>query len=498
MKRRRSTTVSLARVAPGVLGAAILLTSAAPAGALQIGSEVCADVEAYASKLGKAERKRREEEARQQAITKLARRVLIEAWQERSEPAPTDETLESLRLRYGVAERLQGGEFRPEGDKNQKRISYCIARDRYKMVRKDLSRQREQTIADLRRRFAEVEESIDQGDLESASEALTPLEIEVVGENLNLTSYESVLDRRKRPFYVWLFEWGDTVTRGAEYVRAMTNRATESIELGHLEEADRYVAEALKADREDTEARELRATIQQRRNRRVDLLGEAERFAEAGRFAAARSNLDEARSIGNDDLLPLEETAGTINALYAEYVQYNPKVGVMAFMALGTLGVDTSEIERRVFDETGSTSEGSAVLGVGAGGQFRLGRFMVVGVTGSWGLSQDDARFSAGESVELYEVYQLSAGVGYRTRRSAKRKVSFQLTGGPVLESVKINSDFSGTLSTSDSQVALFVRLLAEWPHGGFFVQHGLGFEDNPDSLVGWSNRLQVGAAIVF
>jgi hypothetical protein len=498
MTQRDSRIRPLGRIAPGLLGVALLGLGSGPAGALEYGSEVCADVEAYASKLGKAERKRREEEARQQALTKLARRVLIESLEQLSEPIPTEDTVESLRMRYGVTERLEDGEFRPEGDKNQKRISYCIRRDRYESVRRDLVRQRERTITETRERLAEVEESIVQGDLESASAALTALEIEVVAEDLDLAPYRSEIDGRTRPFYVWLFEWDDVVTRGPEFVKAMTDRATDLIELGRLEEADRYVAEALKADRQDAVARELRDTIQERRNRRVDLLGEAEEMAKRGRFTAARLNLDEARSMGSDDPLPLEETAGSINALHAEYLQYNPKVGVLAYMAVGTLGVDTNEIERRVLSETGFASEGSAVLGVGAAGNFRLGRFLMVGVTGSWGLSQDDARFSAGETQELYEVYQLTAGVGYRTRRHEKRKVSFQLTGGPVLESVKVSTNGPSSVSTSDSQIALFVRLAAEWPHGAFFVQHGLGFDDNTDSLVGWSNRLQLGAAIVF
>ena len=72
------------------------------------------------------------------------------------------------------------------------------------------------------------------------------------------------------------------------------------------------------------------------------------------------------------------------------------------------------------------------------------------------------------------------------------------MTGGPAWESVKVNTALPGTLSTSDSQLAFFVRVTAESPTASFFIQHGLGFDDSPGSVVAWSNNLQVGAAVVF
>jgi len=278
----------------------------------------------------------------------------------------------------------------------------------------------------------------------------------------------------------------------------MNDRAKELIEVGQLEEADRYIVEALKADPENEDAHALRGQIQDRRNSRVDLLDEAEKLAEAGRFTAARRKLDEARETGSDDPVPLETTTGTVDALQAEYLQLNRPTTVSIYMAAGSVGADVGGIEDKVADDTGFQSDGSLVLSFGATGGFRVGRFAMVTASGSWGLSQDDARFVGGESVELFELIQLSASAGYRSPRREKRKISFQVTGGPVWESVKVNTALPGELGTSDSQLAFFVRATAEWPTASFFIQHGLGFDDSPGTVVAWSNNFQIVAAVVF
>ncbi len=258
------------------------------------------------------------------------------------------------------------------------------------------------------------------------------------------------------------------------------------------------VVEALKADPESSQANAIRSEIQDLRNSRVELLDEAEKLAKAGRFAAARSKLDEAGESGSDDPVALETTTGSINAMHAEYLQFNRPTTVSLYMSAGTLGVDVGGTESKILEDTGFDSDGSMVLNFGATGGFRIGRFTMVSVSGSWGLSQDDARAIGGESVELFETYQLSASAGYRSPRTAKRKISFQVTGGPVWEAVNVNTEFPGSLSSSDSQLAFFVRVAAEWPTASFFVQHGLGFDESPGSVVAWSNNLQVGAAVVF
>lgn len=481
-----------------LLCATLLMVSSSVPRALDIGSEVCEEAQAYDSKLGKAERKRREEEARQRARTQLTRRALSEALRDRSGPALTDEALEALRYRYRVDERLAEGTFYADGNKLEKEIRYCVPRDVFRQVRADLKQKRREKAEALQRRFAQIERNIDAGELDAASRELSSLKIDVASEELELTPYESVLTERSRPFYVWLFEWGDVVTVGPEYVRAMTDRATELIELGQLEEADRYVVEALKADPENQEAHTLRAEIQDRRNSRVALLDEAEKLAGKGRFGAARRKLEEAGEINSDDPVPLESTIGTVDAMHAEYLQFNRPTTVSLYMAAGSLGADVGGIEDKVLDDTGFASDGTMVLNFGATGGFRIGRFAMASASGSWGLSQDDARFIGGESVDLFELIQLSASAGYRSPRNAKRKISFQVTGGPVWESVKVNTALPSTLGTSDSQLAFFVRVTAEWPTASFFIQHGLGFDDSPGTVVAWSNKLQVGAAVVF
>jgi len=488
----------LTRPIRGLLCLTLLLSAFAAPRALSIGSETCEESEAYDSKLGKAERKRREEEARQRARTKLARRVLAEALQDRTGPALTEEALEALRFRYRVDERLAEGTFYAEGNKRKKELSFCVPRDLFRKVRADLKREREENAEALRQRFANLERTIEAGKLDTASRELSSLKIDVASEELELALYESALLERSRPFYVWLFEWGDVVTQGPDYVRAMTDRAAELVELGQLEEADRYVVEALKADPDNPEAHAIRTTIQDLRNSRVDLLNEAEDLAKAGRFSAAHRKLEQARASGNDDPVPLETTAGTVDAMHAEYLQFNRPTTVSLYMAAGSLGAHVGGIESKVFEDTGFRSSGSMVLSFGAAGGFRVGRFTKINVSGSWGLSQDDARSIGDEAVELFEIIQLTASAGYRSPRNAKRKISFQVTGGPVWESVSVNTAVPGTLSTSDSQLAFFVRVAAEWPTASFFVQHGLGFDDSPGTVVAWSNKLQVGAAVVF
>ncbi len=82
--------------------------------------------------------------------------------------------------------------------------------------------------------------------------------------------------------------------------------------------------------------------------------------------------------------------------------------------------------------------------------------------------------------------------------RSARKQIAWQVGGGFAWESVDVNSLLSETMKTSDSQIAFYVKLAAEWKHVSVFIQTGLGFDDAQDSLVGWSNSLQFGTATVF
>jgi hypothetical protein len=238
--------------------------------------------------------------------------------------------------------------------------------------------------------------------------------------------------------------------------------------------------------------------VQGLRIKQVTLLNEAEDLASRAWFDAAEHKLDEARAISDDDPQLLEETSRTIGDLRTAHLVHNPTRAVMLFFALGSLGADTNAIEDRVVEEIGLEIEGSNPLSVGGGANFRVGRNLVLGVTGSWGIVEDENFSYAGAPLEIYDFFQLTGGVGLHTRRKSKSQVSFQLSGGVAWESVDVNSLLSETLKTSDSQTAFYLRISVDWKRVLVFVQQGLGFNDSQDSLVGWSNRFQFGTATVF
>jgi tetratricopeptide (TPR) repeat protein len=342
------------------------------------------------------------------------------------------------------------------------------------------------------------------GDLDSASKQLTVLEIEVMNEALEQSPYESKIDGRKRPFRVWLLEWGDVVPKGAEFVDYMNEQAVALIDLGHLDAADRYLSKALNVERDNTRARELRFEIQELRNRQAELLGDSERLAEDGKFGAAERKLDEARGITNDNPLLIEEMARTIDGLHAADLQYNPMRRMGFYIGLGTLGIDTGGTADRISAGTGSEANGSMPLSFGFGGQFALNRVLLIGFTGSLGFSQDDALSIGGSPLELYQFYQFTGGFGFRSTRSAKRLVSYQFTAGPAWESADANPLFLANskllLDTKDSRLGFYARFSVEFKSTVIFVQHGLGFDDDAasESVIAWSNSLQAGAAFAF
>jgi hypothetical protein len=232
----------------------------------------------------------------------------------------------------------------------------------------------------------------------------------------------------------------------------------------------------------------------------VRLLREARMLATKARFEAAEETFDRARAISADDPVLLDQTATSIHEMRTAYLKHNPLRRVLLITALGSLGADTSGIEDRTSEETGVGIEAALPLNVGGGANFRLGRFTLVGVSGSWGLVQDANLAYAGSPLEIYQTYQLTGSVGFRTSRSERRQIGFQFVGGPVWEAVNVNSLLSETRETSDSQAAFFLRVAAEWKQLLVFLQHGLGFDDtaSPDTLVGWSNGVQFGTAVMF
>lgn len=484
-------------------GAFVLALLAAPLSprifALEVRDEVCAGVQAYAFKLDRGERRKREEEAKREALDKLARRLWSESFPENPGPSTDpDRTFALLRASYGVDELLADGVWVATGDKNEKEVEYCVKADVYAKAKKTIREQREQTIETMRADFESLERMVDEGRNEAASEALTELELRVVGEALGQASYQSPIDGRTRPFYVWLLEWGDIVEKGPEFVEAMTSRARELIETGHVDAADRYLAKALKANRDDAQARELRFWIQELRIERAALLREAKELAEAARFRAAERKLEEAAALSGDDPQLLEDAARAVAGHQAAFLEYNRPVSGEVFATFGTLAVDTGEVEDRVSEATGLPISATTPINIGGGATFAVARNVTARVTGSYGFSQDEYHTRGGNLVTLYDVAQLTGSVGYRTLRSATKDHRFRVDGGAVWEWAKADPLLSTTLKEADSQLGFFIRFSMEWKNTLVFFQHGFGFDVTTESLIGFSNNLQMGIGGVF
>ena len=496
---------------------ALIPVTAAPAVALeevgQRDEQVCEQVEAYSLRLGKAERKQREEEAKHEAFSAMAERVWAEAFNARpvspgalrEEPAGADPAIPAskrafatLRRRYRLNERLAGGRYQSSGDRSQKYVAYCLPEPTYRRVRDDLRAERLAVVQSLRTRFEELETLIEMGDIEAASLELAALRVDVVIEAVELAVYHSERQDRTRAFHVWLLEWGDVVPRGPGLVLNLTARAARLMERGLLGEADRYVSEALEIDRADEDARRLRIEIQERRNLQADLAWEARDLASRGHYPAAERKLDEARALGRDDAGLLEDAANAIDGLHAADLAYNPHRRILVFASFGAMGADTGRIEQRVAEDSGLIVDAAAPLSIGGGANFRVGRLFLVGCTGSFGFAEA-TNFTVGRNPRIfYDLLQLTASAGLATRRGPRRSFSYQVTGGFVWERVDVDSFFTATLDDAGSQSAFFVRFAAERKHLSLFVQHGFGFEDEPGSLVGWDNKTQFGVGGVF
>jgi len=452
--RRKQTATSFTRagaLARATLVSMIIATAATPGLCLQEptrdeprAGEVCTEVQAYSFKIGKAERRQREEEARHEAFTLMAERVWADAFKEDAAPPASSSAFAALLARYQVDEKIEGGRYGAEGDKNARTVEYCLPIKLYQRARESLRAQRAARIDALDLRFFRLEGLIASGEMAAASSELAALRSDVVTELLQFSAYSSEREDRTQAYRAWLMEWGDQVPPGPDLVRDLTDRAQELIEQGALGEADRYVNEALEIDRNDETARRLRYEIQERRNRQAELLAEAEELAREGRYQAAEWKLDEARAQGADDAGLLEATAKAIDGLHAADRVYNPGKRVQVFTTMGSMGADTSRVEERVSQEIGFGVDASTPLSLGAGGSFRVGRKIITGVSASWGFSQATNVTVNGNPLTLFDMLQITAGAGFATRRSADRSFSYQLTGGLVWERVDLDGDFAG------------------------------------------------------
>ncbi len=463
---------------------------------------MCASAPAVSFTLGKTQARKHEEGAKFEALTALGRQVWSDAL--RSDSAGglagpgAERAYAVLRGRYHINDLLAGGHYEFGDDESELSVEYCIPRDVYRSAKTEIQRQRRETVEALRLQFVHLEQLIGEGDYDTASAAMTELDLQVVSEALEQTPYISQSRDRTRSFYVWLLEWSDIVPRGPEFVNVMNDSAEQLIGDGQLESADRYVSEALKADRQDERALELRYLIQDLRAERAALLRQAKDLASRGRFSRAGKKLDEARVLSTDDPLGIEEAAKEIVGFRAQFVEHNPPNNVLLYGGFGTLGVDTTSVERRIAEATGLRVDGSPTLSFGLGGIFGMGRNGMLTVTGSWGLTEDDVNSFGGASVILYETAQLTGGVGYRTLRSEKKNISLQFTAGVAWEWAEADTVTPTFLKDSGSQVAYFIRIGAHFKKTLIFVQHGFGFKDSTGSLIGWDNNFQFGFGGTF
>jgi hypothetical protein len=489
-------------VPAALLAAAVCALS--PASALQEpqrdqprAGEICTEIEAYSMKTGKAERRKLEEEARHDAFTAMAEKLWVESFPDSAVPSSRS-AFAALRARYEVNAKIEGGRYGAIGDKHARSIEYCLPIKLYERAQQSLRARRASVIDAMNLRFFNLEGQIAAGETEAATRQIATLRADVITESLQFSSYRSERQDREQAYRAWLLEWSEQLPAGPELLRELTDRAQRLMEQGQLGAADRYVNEALEIDRTDAAARELRYEIQERRTRQAEALVAAQELARDGRYEAAEWKLAEARDLGADDAGLLEETQKTIDGLRAADRVFNPPMRAQFFMTMGSLGVDSSRVEDRVQEDTGLDVSASTPMSLGAGGSFRVGRKAITNITASWGFSQATNFTVNGDPLSLFDVFQVTAGAGYATRRSADRSFSFQFTGGVAWERVDVDGNFADQVLDSADQGGYYLRFAAERKNLILFVQHGFGFEDEEGSLVGWSNKFQFGVGGVF
>jgi tetratricopeptide (TPR) repeat protein len=487
---------------------ALVPVSALPARALDPPAFdlVCGEAEAYSGKFAAGERKRLLEEARSRARVDLARRLWSEALGEvargvmppGSTGRPAEKALASLGARYGVAERTEGGQFYLRGGKRHKSVQYCLSSNDYNAARDGIREQRRRTVQSFGERFALLEGLIDLGDLATASRTLGELEVEVMGEALEDVLFESPREGRALPYHVWLLEWSEELPGDEDLVTFLIERASALLEKGQLEEASRYLSRASHLERGDERVRALRVEIEERRGRRVELLAEVEPLAVAGDFDEADERIAEARRLVTDNPEPVLEAEALVAGYRAEYRANNPGVIPGVFMSVGSIALDEGETGRRVGQAVGQPLDPLTPLSLGAGASFRVSGPLIAGVAADWGVVQDSHSDRYGNPVELFHFAQLSAGVGYRSTKRPGGKMSVRVLGGPVWHWAELASQFRAGPGSSSSKLGWSLRVSLDWTHLAVYLQHGLGFEDDPDSLIAWSDGFQVGFGANF
>ena len=481
-------------------------------------ADECAEVTAFSTKTKKAQRERLILEAREQAIQELAkqawsvavgseierryRRVTGRSGDPGSQRFIEDIAIqENLFFSYDVPDLLRDGNHAVNREgKKRATVRYCVSDRVFEEARRHLREKRRQAVENMRERFADIERRIRDRDLGVAARSLATAKIEVQSQVMQYEDYRSRIDNRNQSFYAWLSEWTEEAAAGRDYAAYLTAKANERIDEGHLTQASQYLDQALAADPQLVAAHLKKDEIERIRRDRTRLLRRAVDLAEVGRFSAAKGKVKDAEHLDSDERVSLENTQTTIQGLKAQYRVYNPRASIALYLGVGSLAADTGAIKDRLNMVTTDQVNGSIPISFGLDLNARIGRHFVYSLSGSFGFSSDDSD-SGQTDTEMFDLLQAATGFGVRTVRKEKRKFVFKAIGGIAFEQVSLNIPSGTVFEDSDSQTGAFVRLAMEWPSVMLFVQHGFGFENDEetvDSLIVWSDNLQVGIGFIF
>ena len=279
---------------------------------------------------------------------------------------------------------------------------------------------------------------------------------------------------------------------------SLAAEAQRWIDTGHLQRAIHVLEQALEIDSAHARALELRELAKQRYFERAGLLLQATELATVGRFVAADRKLQEAERIDSDHEGSLEMARDFIEVQRKEYYVHNPRYGFPMHIGLGSLGVDEDFIESRVDSVNPFDIGSSTPINIGLGWKYNFRHHLFIDLGGGYGFSRNDE--SPSREKDLVEFWQLTAGAGVRTIRTARKKYEFRISGGIGWETAKTNLTGDSGLDASDSQPGGFVRFGVGWKKLSLYLQRGVGFDEDPspDSAIGWSNRSQFGIGYSF
>jgi len=468
-------------------------------------TEICSgSVVVWDHKVRKAEREALKIEAKTRAFQDLATQASVRAafvstdrkasWWNDAEGGTFHERFLSLttsRSAVTITELMHGGDYRYNGNKKRMGVRYCLSRSRFQRARSEIQEEWNRIEAQLRDRFEDLERAIRANDLQYASELFPALKSDVSDLVMDREEYTSVFNGKSNTFKAWLELWSGQVRSERAYAGYCVNQARTLIDEARLEKAQSFVYEAIKTDRHNVPALELDRTIDRRWDERARVLQTAVSAASVGRERKANRQLNLARSIDREEAVNYGDVRTRVDGMLASFKEDNPRWSVGIDTAYGTLGANSKATFDRYAGKGIYDVRVSNPLMLGLTGRVRIGRFLQTWASGSYGTSQ--ASFGSW-SEGFMSTSNFRLGVGYRTIRNARRKMSFQIGGGFVQESAKIKPHVSGLDKQSDGRQGYFARLAVEGRNLSFWVEHGFGFDDvsEPSPIV-WSDSWMVG-----